>query len=180
MKMSNVIRKIVGVITLIGFSLFIGCEDANETEPLDFELQTGLYQDENGYYHMELDMDKWQTTHRISGSVTRNREYPVYAIKFDWIGNMSWVVGDTLGYMIEHTGSDELWYIGYDTTYITWYSGFEVPIVNSTSYSDEEGEVNIMIAPVRTMVGDTATIYYGFWDNWRDEATYDEFSIIFY
>ena len=179
--MLNVIRKIVGLITLIGFSLFIGCEDvSHETEPLHFELETGLYQDENGYYHMELDMNEWQTLHRISGTVTRNKDYPVYAIKFDWIGDMSWLIGDTLGYIVENAYTAELVYVGYDTTHITWFEGHEVPIVNGASYSNEDGEVNTMIAPVRTMVGDTATIYYGFWDNWRNEATYDEFSIIFY
>ena len=47
--MLNVIRKIVGLITLIGFSLFIGCEDVNEIEPLHFELEAGLYQDDDGY-----------------------------------------------------------------------------------------------------------------------------------
>ena len=81
--------------------------------------------------------------------------------------------------MVENTGSGDLWYIGYDTTYITWFDGFEVPIINSASYSNEEGEVNTMIAPVRSMIGDTATIYYGMWDNWRNESVIDSFSIIF-
>ena len=177
--MPNVTRKIVGVITLIGFSLFIGCEDVNEIEPLHFELETNLYQDDNGYYHMELDMTKWQTLHRISGVVTRNGN-TVNIISFDWMCNMSWLIGDTLGYLVENAYTAELVYVGYDTTYITWFDGFEVPIVNGSSVSNMDGEVNTMIAPVRTMVGDTATIYYGFWDNWRNEATYDEFSIIFY
>ena len=66
-----------------------------------------------------------------------------------------------------------------DTTYITWFDGFEVPIINGASYSNEEGEVNTMIAPVRSMIGDTATIYYGMWDNWRNESVIDSFSIIF-
>ena len=68
---------------------------------------------------------------------------------------------------------------GYDTTYITWFSGFEVPIVNGASYSDLDGYVSTMIAPVKTMLGDTATIYYGYYDNWLDEDTYGEFNVIF-
>ena len=36
-----------------------------------------------------------------------------------------------------------------------------------------------MIAPVKTMVGDTATIFYGYFDNWREEETYGEFYVIF-
>ena len=81
--------------------------------------------------------------------------------------------------MVENTGNSELWYVGYDTTYITWFDGYEVPIVNQASYSNENGEVNTMIAPVKTMIGDTATIHYGYWDNWRYEDTYGEFNIIF-
>ena len=64
-------------------------------------------------------------------------------------------------------------------TLITWFSGFEVPIVNGSSYSREDGEVNTMIAPVKTMRGDTATVFYGYFDNWREEETYGEFNIIF-
>ena len=66
-----------------------------------------------------------------------------------------------------------------DYPYITWFDGFEVPIINQSSYSDEDGKVNTMIAPVRTMRGDTATIHYGYWDNWRYEDTYGDFKIIF-
>ena len=77
----------------------------------------------------------------------------------------------TVGYVIANNGlTDDLVYVGYDTTYITWFNGYEVPIVNSASYSREDGEVNTMIAPVRSMKGDTATIYYGYHDNW----TYDD------
>ena len=129
-----IVRTIKAVITLIGFSLFIGCEDVNEIEPIEFELISGLTEDANGYYHMALDINKWQTLHRIEGRVVRNGE-GVNIIKFAWLSNHYWLVGDTLGYAIENTGSDELWYIGYDTTYITWFSGHEVPIVNGASYT---------------------------------------------
>ena len=177
-KNSIIVKTIKAVITLIGFSLFIGCEDVNEIEPIEFELISGLTEDANGYYHMALDTTRWQTLHRIEGRVVRNGE-GVNIIKFAWLSNLYWLVGDTLGYAIENTGSDELWYIGYDTTYITWFNGFEVPIVNGSSYSDFDGYVNTMMAPVKTMKGDTATIYYGYYDNWRAEEIYGEFNVIF-
>ena len=44
---------------------------------------------------------------------------------------------------------------------------------------NEDGEVNVMMAPVKTMVGDTTTIYYGYFDNWREEETFGEFYVIF-
>ena len=45
-----------------------------------------------------------------------------------------------------------------DTSYITWFDGFEVPTINETCYSTEDGEINIMFAPVRNMSGDTIDI----------------------
>lgn len=88
------------------------------------------------------------------------------------------MLGDTMGYVIQNTGSDDFWYVGYDTTYITWFEGFEVPVVNGASYSDMHGEVNTMIAPVRSMRGDTMSIFYSYYDDWKLEETTGEFSIV--
>ncbi len=176
-KNSIIVKTIKAVITLIGFSLFIGCEDI-ESEPIEFQLDTRLVQDANGYYHMTLDTTNWQTLHRIEGRVLRNND-GVNTIKFAWASNMYWIIGHEFGHVIQNTGSDQLWYVGYDTTFITWFNGFEVPIVNGASYSDYDGYVNTMIAPVKTMKGDTATIYYGYYDNWRAEEIYGEFNVIF-
>lgn len=42
---------------------------------------------------------------------------------------------------------------------LTWeYQGESVPTVNSASYVSNDGEVNTMIAPIRTMVGDTLRV----------------------
>lgn len=172
------IRKIVGLITLIGFSLFIGCESAEPIAPIRFELQLESEIDINGYYHVSIDTTKWQTLHRISGNVYRNGN-PVNVIKFGWSSSHYWTLGDTLGYIIRRGLTDDLIYVGYDTSYITGFNGFEVPIVNGASYSREDGEVNTMIAPVKTMRGDTATIFYGYYDNWLYEETYGEFHLIF-
>ena len=49
-------------------------------------------------------MDNWQTLHRIDGRVVRNGE-PVNIIKFGWTSDTYWLVNDTLGYVIENTGS---------------------------------------------------------------------------
>ncbi len=176
------IRKIVGLITLIGFSLFVGCGSPTEPiQPILFELDARLERDVNGYYHLPIDITKWQTTHRISGRVVRaGSDQGVNVIKFGWASNFYWTIGDTFGYVIANNGlTDDLVYVGYDTTYITWFDGYEVPICNSASYSREDGEVNTMIAPIRTMIGDTATIFYGYHDNWTYEDTYGEFYIIF-
>ena len=179
MKMSNVIRKTVGVITLNIFNLFIGCGDNEAIESLSFQLNSGLIKDSNGYYRMTIDTTSLQSFHRISGKVTRNGE-GANVIKFGWSSNMYWIIGDEFGYVIANNGlTDDLVYVGYDTTHITWFSGWEVPIVNGSSYSREDGEVNTMIAPTRNMIGDTATIYVSYFDDWTYERSEKQFEIIF-
>ena len=205
--MGIVKRTINTLITLSAFSL-IGCSDGSnplsgweipalEEDPYEniydwpedttesedtlssivLSLLLDLELDGNGFYHLPIDTTKWQTLHRLTGLVTRD-SIGMNVTKVSWYSNHYWLIGDTLGYMIQNTGSDDLWYVGYDTTYITWFNGFEVPIVNSSSYSDMHGEVNTMIAPVKTMRGDTISIGYSYFDDWKLEETIGEFSIV--
>tara|TARA_A100001391_G_scaffold51081_1_gene31113 strand:+ start:5009 stop:5281 length:273 start_codon:yes stop_codon:yes gene_type:complete len=89
-------------------------------------------------------------------------------------------MGDNFGYVIANNGlTDDLVYVGYDTTHITWFGGWEVPIVNGSSYSREDGEVNTMVAPTKNMRGDTATIYFSYYDNWLYQTSEGNFKIIF-
>ncbi len=205
LKNLGIVKKIISTaITLSAFS-FIGCEnpvyndiviesedigvhiygsDTDTTEIAEdtlssvvFNLLLDLELDGNGFYHLPIDTTKWQTLHRLTSVVTRD-SVGVNVIKVSWYSNHYWLIGDTLGYMIENTGSDDLWYVGYDTTYITWFNGFEVPVVNGASYSDMHGEVNTMIAPVKTMRGDTISIGYSYYDDWKLEETVGEFSIV--
>ena len=53
---------------------------------------------------------------------------------------------------------DIYWYSMPDTECVTWFDGIEVPTINETCYSTEDGEINIMFAPVNNMAGDTVTI----------------------
>jgi hypothetical protein len=178
------IRKLVSyinLIILIGFSLFVGCSNPYEPEilPITFELDARLDKDENGYYHLELHPVNWQTTHRLSGYVYRGGG-PINTIEFGWGSSHYWVIGDEFGYVIANNGlTDDMTYVGYDTTSLNWFAGNTVPIVNGSSYSRGDGEVNTVIAPVRTMRGDTATIFYSYLDNWTYEETFGEFYIIF-
>ena len=200
----DIVKKIISILTTLSVFSFIGCEnpvyeditfpdggdgnvfvygDTTESVAEDtlssvaFSLLSDLDIDGNGFYHLPIDTTKWQTLHRLTGVVTRD-SIGVNVIKVSWHSNHYWLIGDTLGYMIQNTGSEDLWYVGYDTTYITWFSGFEVPIVNGSSYSDMHGEVNTMIAPVKSMIGDTITIGYSYFDDWKLEETIGEFSIV--
>jgi len=76
----------------------------------------------------------------------------------------SWELGDTLGYYIHRGLTDDLEYVSYDTTYITGFSGMEVPTSNSASVSNSDGEVSNMIAPVKSMIGDTMTLQWEYYD----------------
>ena len=185
------IKRLVNYgIILIGFSLFVGCDNPTapvlilETEDEDlsslvFELNSNMYVDENGFHHLTLDTSKWQTPHRVSGNVYRD-DNAVNVIKFIWHSTHHWIIGDDFGYFINNTGlNDNGTYVGYDTTFVDWFEGYTVPIVNGSSYSNMDGEVNVMLAPTRNMVGDTATIHYGFFDNWKEEEIYGNFNVIF-
>ena len=95
---------------------------------------TDLEMDANGYYRLQIDTTNWQTLYRFSGRVTRD-SLPCRVIEFGWYSAHHWIIGDTLGYVIANNGlSDDMVYVGYDTTYLTWFNGFEVPIVNGSSY----------------------------------------------
>lgn len=152
---------ILDKIIILGMFMFFGSCTIQE-EPVvlghDFELDARLPVDSNGYYHLELGPN-WQTTHRITGSVPSIvNDYNTAIIH--WSSSHYWYIEDTLGYIVhqQNTLNDYYYYLTPDTTYITWFDGFEVPTINPTSYQTNDGEVNTMIAPVQSMSGDTLTI----------------------
>ncbi len=86
-------------------------------------------------------------------------------IKVSWVSDLYWVLGDTLGYIVHEGLTDDLVYVSYDTTYITGFDGMEVLLSNKVSYSNADGEINNMIAPVQIMEGDTMTLYWSYYDS---------------
>ena len=175
MKKLNVIKKLVnyGVISLIGFNLFTGCVKLvpDLSEDYEIKFQVGLPLDQNGYYHLTLDRNEWQTLHRVSGVVTSINEVGdevfVEAFWVAWESNLYWYLGDNSCY-IGHYGYTDQWVkVAFDTTYIVPFSGLEVPTSNSYSYSNSYGQVNNMIAPVLSMVGDTLTLRAEWYDGVR-------------
>jgi len=164
-----------GILSSLLLILLIGCSDSasifEPTKPdiIRIELDTGLNtefplsQDDNGYHHMTLG-NNWQTTQRISGTAYYN-DVPLEVLRVQWESDLMWYLGDTLGYIVNRNFNDDGMYVSIDTSYITGFNGMEVPTINCCSYSNSSGEVNIMIAPVQTMVGDTMTIRMYFWNN---------------
>jgi len=117
-----------------------------------------LPKDGNGFYHLTINKDKWQTLHRVSGSITKG-EYGVDNFIVEWESDLSWYLGDTLGYIVNREFSIyQGKYVTRDTSYIVGFNGMEVPTSNRVSYSNSKGEINNMIAPVRSMIGDTLNL----------------------
>ena len=171
------------------YLFLIGCEDTLYLEPVEeannpiqeeihqvfyFDSDGRLEMDSNGFYHLTIDTTNWQTLHRISGFITDSATTnPVVNCRVEWSSSHYWTLGDTLGYWIRQGLTDDLEWVSYDTSYVTGFDGQEVPTINPASYSNADGEVNTMIAPVQAMVGDTMTIWYswgGFYTSWETDS----------
>ena len=152
----NVEKLTRTIITLLVSCLLISCESFTSPEDeygeLAFDMR--LLKDDNGYYHLTLDRNNWQTLHKVSGSIISDG-YGVENFRVEWESNLYWVIGDTLGYIIKRSFNMEGQYVAYDTTYLTQFNGLEVPTTNIVSLSNRNGEINNMIAPVKSMIGDT-------------------------
>ena len=151
------------------FLLLFGCSDSvssfESVEPdvIRVELNPRLNVDDNGYYHLELS-NNWQTLHRLSGTAYIN-DVPLEVLRVQWESSHYWYLGDTLGYIVNRYLTENGVYVSVDTSYVVGFDGMEVPTINPASYSNSEGEVNTMFAPVRTMKSDTVTIRMYFWNN---------------
>ena len=102
--------------------LFTSCEnltkDDEDTIEIVFNLEPRLDQDNNGYYHLELNPSSFQTLHRLSGHIYLNGE-PLEVMKFYWESSHYWLLGDTLGYFIHRGLTDDLEYVSYDTVLVS-------------------------------------------------------------
>jgi len=168
MLKTNVEKIAKTIITIIVSFLFISCEDNPEfIYEINFDMR--LSKDDNGYYHLTMDKNNWQTLHRVTGSIKNSANMlDVENFWVEWESNLYWYIGDTLGYVIKRGLTDDLVYVNYDTTYVTWFTGFEVPTSNQMSYSNNNGTFHNMIAPVNTMVGDTMKLTAYWYDGSRD------------
>ena len=92
-------RNLLLFLFIYSFSC-IQLVEEDETEELSyiFELEPNLPIDENGYYHLTINRDNWQTTHRIDGRVTSQEGNPVFYYWVEWESDLYWYLGDTLGY----------------------------------------------------------------------------------
>ena len=99
----EIVKKLI-IRTLSFFSFFlIGCSNFNWTESGDdevfLEVDPRLQMDDNGYYHLLIDITRWQTIHRFSGTASVNGE-SLENLRLNWESSHYWYLGDTLGYFI--------------------------------------------------------------------------------
>jgi hypothetical protein len=150
-------------VTLLLFILLVfwGCEEAEQqnTDIIIFIPNARLPIDGNGYYHMTLLEGSWQTLHRISGWMADQDTIAIFGAYVGWSSSHYWKLGDTLGYIVNTYLNNEGVYVSVDTSYIIGFDGMEVPTCNSSSLSNQEGEVNTMFAPVLSMRGDTVDVF---------------------
>ena len=168
--MVKVSKKLIPLLLII----LISCSSLVSDEPDDVNefqvtLNPRLPEDSNGYYHLTINRNNWQTIHRIDGNVYDKNNYPVEFVRFKWESDLYWYLGDTLG-VIYHVGlTDQYVYVTYDTTYIIGFDGFVVPTINPASYSTGNGEFSQMTGFVRSMIGDTTTITLSYFNGVKEE-----------
>ena len=166
----NVKKLTRTIITILVSILLTSCESPTSSKEFaDLTFDMRLTQDTNGYYHLTLDRNKWQTLHRVSGSIVKDG-YGVENFRVEWESDLYWIIGDTLGYIVSRGLNMNLQYVNYDTTYLTQFNGLEVPTSNQVSLSNSSGEFNNMIAPVKSMIGDTMRLTA---DWYEDYATFN-------
>jgi hypothetical protein len=171
--------KEISLILILTFFLLNSCDlnRNNDYGKIEFVPDPRLDIDVNGYYHLELNLNTIQTTHRLSGHIYED-EQPLDIVKFNWESSHYWILEDTLGYVYQDGFTNDFIYTTYDTTYIVGFDGFEVPTINCCSYSNSEGEVNTMFGPTRKMRGDTVRISVGYYHPYKSEFISTEFMVV--
>ncbi len=145
------------ILVCLLFSLVFSC-----TDPLtqyDYTIDPQLNEDSSGYFHLTMNPNSWQTIHRFTGTILEEGK-PLVNSRVTWESDFYWVLSDTAGYVIDYAYTDDLVYVAIDTSYI--YFGqeqFLVPIINPVSLTNSKGEFNTMFAPVRSLLGDTVSVY---------------------
>ena len=181
---------LTGLLVGIGLIMLVSCED-NIVEPIPPTYQLtidslltedgirSLEVDSNGYYLLDLEptSDTKQTVRRITGKVLKDSLEPNPPEVIDWESSHTWITGDTVGYIVRRVVNALGQWVIVDTNYINVPPGLIVPTINPTSISGDGGEINIMIAPIYGMKGDTMIVTARLWTPYN-KTYYDTLKVI--
>ena len=152
------ILKLKSVVASFLLLITIGCE--SPAEPVDDNHGT-VYVTVEHVPSINLDPNRWQTLKTIWG-VLESDEFDMSYTRVSWSSNMYWVVGDTTGYFKSNcrTCTDGVWYDSDGTTSSMVYDFHSMsPVTNQISIADDLGQVGNVLAPVRSMRGDSMILW---------------------
>jgi hypothetical protein len=125
-----------------------------------------LPKDINGFYHLKLSENTFQTFSRITGKFLWNgKPNPIPSpveCRIEWKSSHYWVLNNQSGLFVVYktyfnTFTGKLTTVELGT--IRAQSNSLIPTVNGTSYpSSSDGSVNTIFAPIYPMKGDTITV----------------------
>ncbi len=177
--MYAVMKNLLLIIT--GIFLIVGCQtNPVWVEPSEYTitLDGRLPKDQDGIYHLTLLRDRWQTVHRISGSLLLKGMVQIQPQKIHWESSHSWEFnpGDTVITIYRRNVDMNGRWVIVDTQTVVAPDTMSVPTVNSSSYSDgKTGEINTMVGPVLGMLGDTMTVRCWWTSSWYSTDTVSQF-----
>lgn len=154
---------VVGLSLGILLVTLVSCEKDPLGPTIDnytLEINPRLDTTNEGYYRLELNSsgNSQQTIHRISGWLLNNGMEPYPPQKVEWESSHSWTLTDTALVIVRRTINVLGEWVTIDTTYVTQFAGYNVPTINTSSYSGTGGEINTVIAPIDDMLGDTMVV----------------------
>ena len=81
------------ILIILSLFLMFSCDDISTNNDVDeieivFNNEPGLDQDENGYYHLELNPLTFQTIHRLSGHIYGDGQ-PLETVDFNWSSSLA-------------------------------------------------------------------------------------------
>lgn len=150
---------------LLGIVIFflVSCDDSIYIESFtddiyELSINPRLPIDINGFYYLTLNNSSIQTTHRLTGRLTRNGTEPYPPEKVFWESSHIWILSDSIGYIIRRVVDVRGRWTNVDTLVIRGFMNQNVPTINCCSYSGTNGEINTVIAPILKMRGDTMLV----------------------
>jgi hypothetical protein len=127
---------------------------------ITLDIEPNLPVDVNGYSVFEMYSNDTQNIHTVGGWIRADGDIPnPERQKVEWESSHYWTleVGDTIGTIYRRTWRGLGWQV-VDSILVTNLKKSLVPTINPVCYSESDGEIHTVIAPIWEMRGDTMEI----------------------